>query len=106
MMLKTPEFERFWKFRPDSGKQEELDDGPGEQEYPVVLATERGNHAMGIFSPQQPSPGYEKAGYGRFRFKDQKVVKWNCVFRVRDPQRVAPGEYHFRMFVPVGESKT
>jgi len=96
------EFARFWKFEPGTGKLRELGDGPGEQERPVVFATEGGTFAMGIFSPDQPSPGYEKAGYGRFRFKDEKVVKWNCVFRVRSPKGIAPGEYRFRQFVAVG----
>lgn len=56
-----PEFGRFWKFRPDDGKLEELDDGPGEQQSPVVFATEDKKHAMGVFSPDQPSPGHEKS---------------------------------------------
>jgi hypothetical protein len=29
------------------------------------------------------------------------VVKWNCVFRIRDAQKIT-GEHHFRMFVAVG----
>lgn len=97
-----PEFGRFWRFLPSSGKLEELDDGPGEQPYPVVFANEAGTHAMGVFSPDQPSPGYEKAGYGRFRFQAEKVVKWNCVFRVRSAKGVAAGNYRYRLFVPVG----
>ena len=84
------EFGRFWRFLPDTGKLEELGDGPGEQGFPVVYATESGTHAMGVFSPDQPSPGYEKAGYGRFRFKAEKVVKWNCVFRLRTAKGSPP----------------
>ncbi len=53
-----------------------LDDGPGEQAFPVALATANGLHAMGVYSAE-PSPGY-----GRFRFKAERVNKWNCVFRV------------------------
>ena len=97
-----PEFGRFWKFQPESGKLEELDDSPGEQECPVIFATDSGIHAMGIFSPDQPARGYEKAGYGRFRFKTEKVVKWNCVFRVRSVKGIAQGEHRFRLFVAVG----
>ena len=100
-----PEFGRFWKFLPGSGKLKELDDGPGEQECPVVFATEGGTHAMGIFSPDQPSRGYEKAGYGRFRFKAEKVVKWNCVFRARSAKGISSGEHRFRLFVVVGTSE-
>ena len=96
------EFDRFWKFLPSSGELKELDDGPGEQPYPVVLATASGSHAMGVYSPDQPSPGFEKAGYGRFRFKAEKVNKWNCVFRVRDSGGIRPGAYRFRLFVVVG----
>jgi hypothetical protein len=97
-----PEFSQFWKFLPSTGQLRKLDDGPGEQEYPVVFATDDGPHAMGIFSPDQPSRGYEKAGYGRFRFQEEKVNKWNCVFRVRDGKGIAAGEYRFRLFAAVG----
>jgi hypothetical protein len=97
-----PEFSRFWTFRPESGKLQPLDDGPGEQQYPVVLATENGSHAMGVYSPDQPSKGFEQAGYGRFRFKAEKVVKWNCVFRERSEKGIAAGEHRFRVFVAVG----
>jgi hypothetical protein len=97
-----PEFSRFWKFRPDTGKLEELDDGPGEQEWPVVFATTSNGHAMGVFSPDQPSHGYEKMGYGRFRFREEKVVKWNCAFRARNETGINGGEHRFRMFVAVG----
>ncbi len=97
------EFSSFWKFNSQSGELEPLDDGPGEQATPVVLATESGSHAMGIFAPDQPSSGLERAGYGRFRFAAEKVVKWNCVFRVRRPEGIESGEYSFRNFVIVGD---
>jgi hypothetical protein len=97
-----PDFSRFETFDPKTGKLEPLEDGPGEQNRPVVFSTENGSHAMGIFSPDQPSQGYEGAGYGRFRFKAEKVVKWNCVFRVRDENGVKPGDYSYRMLMPIG----
>lgn len=96
------EFSRFWKFLPEGGNLVPLDDGPGEQRYPVVFSTIDGRHAMGVISPDQPSPGFEHAGYGRFRFQAEKVVKWNCVFRVRSPNEIEPGAYHYRLFVAVG----
>jgi hypothetical protein len=96
------EFERFWSLRLDTGKLAELDDGPGEQAFPVILATANGTHAMGVFSPDQPSSGYEKAGYGRFRFKAEKVVKWNCVFRRQSAKADLAGDYRFRVFVALG----
>lgn len=97
-----PEFERFRQYDVRNGQLHELDDGPGEQAWPVVFATPSGSHAMGVFSPDQPSRGYEEAGYGRFRFIAEKVVKWNCVFRLRDEKGIAPGDYRFRVFVAVG----
>jgi hypothetical protein len=97
-----PGFEKFFRYDPKKGELTPLDDGPGEQAHPVVFATKDGKHAMGVYSPEQPSKGYEKAGYGRFRFKNEKVVKWNCVFRVRDPDGVKAGEYRYQLYVVVG----
>ena len=91
-----PEFSRFWKFEQNSGKLRPLDDGPGEQEAPVVFATPSGSHAMGVYSPDHPQ------GYGRFRFKNEMVNKWNCVFRIRDPKGIKPGNYSYKVFVAVG----
>ncbi|HTL29838.1 MAG TPA: hypothetical protein VL282_11480 [Tepidisphaeraceae bacterium] len=92
------EFTHFWKYNPKTDKLETLDDGPGEQEYPVVISTEDAKHAMGVFAPDQMG----KPGYGRFRFKEDKVVKWNCVFRLRSPTKVTPGDHRYRVFVAVG----
>ncbi|MHC4880598.1 MAG: hypothetical protein ACYTGL_29455 [Planctomycetota bacterium] len=100
-------FSRFWRFNPTTQQFESLSDGPGEQNLPVVLATENGSHAMGVYSPQQPSPGYAQAGYGRWRFIPQRVVKWNCVFRLRDSENaIRSGDYSFRNFVIVGDLET
>lgn len=90
------EFSRFLAYDPAAGSVKPLSDGPGEQPLPVILATEAGGHAMGIYSPDQPS------GYGRFRFAAEKVVKWNCVFRVKRPEGIAAGEHAYRNFVAVG----
>jgi hypothetical protein len=96
-------FGTFRTFDPATGTLTPLSDGPGEQPLPVVLATADGSHAMGVFAPPgQATPGGRRAGYGRFRFEAEKVNKWNCVYRVRDPGGVAPGEYRYRMFVAVG----
>ncbi len=99
------EFRKFWSFDPKKGTVAPLDDGPGEQAFPVVFSTEDEKFAMGVYSPDQPSKGIEKAGYGRLYFKNENVVKWNCVFRVRNEKGIAPGEYRFRNFVVVGTLK-
>jgi hypothetical protein len=96
------EFSQFQTVNLETGKLSPLSDGPGEQSQPIVFSTKDGTHCMGIYSPQQPSPGFNNAGYGRWRFVSQNVVKWNCVFRVKDPNGVRPGDYSFRSFVVVG----
>lgn len=96
------EFESFLIYEPATARLRPLSDGPGEQQFPVVLSTRDGRYAMGVYSPQQPSPGYRNAGYGRFRFAAQRVVKWNCVFRVRAKDGIQPGQYRYQMFVPIG----
>jgi hypothetical protein len=88
-------FSRFWHFEPISQTLEPLTDGPGEQGDPVVLATEDGKHAMGIYSGERQSKGY-----GRFRFGPEHVVKWNCVFRVTNT--MPGGRYTYAMDVVVG----
>ncbi len=95
-------FSEFYRYDRKANRLVPLDAGPGEQADPVVLATPDAQFAMGIWSPDQPSPGFEQAGYGRFAFPRERVVKWNCVFRVRNPQGIATGRYHFRNRVIVG----
>jgi hypothetical protein len=87
------EFSRFLAYDPATRTTAALSDGPGEQPGPLILATESGSHALGIYSPDRPS------GYGRFRFAAEKVVKWNCVFREKP---AAPGDFTYRNFVLVG----
>lgn len=96
------EFEKFHKLDIATGTLSLLDDGPGEQSAPVVFSTADDAYAMGVYSPDQPSKGFEEAGYGRFRFAQEKVTKWNCVFRVRNEGGVAAGDYRYRMFLAVG----
>jgi hypothetical protein len=97
-----PEFERFWKFNPATREFEPLSDGPGEINAPVVFATADGRHAMGVFAPPPARAGTTGPTYGRWRFKAERVVKWNCVFRVQDTKGICPGDYSYRMLVPVG----
>jgi hypothetical protein len=95
-----PEFSDFHRFDRATGELAPLNDGPGEQEDPVVLATPDGRYAMGITTAGPPSEGVIGPGYGRFRFAAEKVVKWNCVFRVSGG--VGPGAHRFRLYVPLG----
>jgi hypothetical protein len=97
-----PEFEKFWQFNSKSGKLEPLSEGPREINDPVVLATADGLHAMGVYVPPQDRPAGTGPGYGRWKFKVEKVVKWNCVFRVQDPTKIRTGDYSYRLLVPIG----
>jgi hypothetical protein len=94
-----PEFGRFWHLLP-SGRLAPLDDGPGEQPFPVIFSTADGSHAMGVWGLPDGLAG--APGYGRFRFPRENVVKWNCVYRVQLPGGLPTGEQRFRMIVAVG----
>jgi len=74
----------------------------GEQRDPVVLSTHSGSHAMGVFTPDRSPAGQPAVGYGRFKFEHEKVVKWNCVFRLRQPEPIKPGDYSFQLYVVLG----
>jgi len=101
-----PAFAEFLQFNPQTGELGPLSDGPGEGPHPVVLAVPGGTHAMGIYAPPQPAPNTTGPGYGRWRFVAEKVVKWNCVFRVTNKNGIPAGEHSFRMFVIVGDLNT
>ena len=61
---------------------------------------------MGCVTPNLPmGAGWSGPGYGRFRFEAAKVVKWNTVFRLKNPKRIQSGSYSFRTFVVVGDLK-
>lgn len=96
------DFSAFWRFDPNERRLMPLDDGPGEQRDPVVLATSRGEYAMGILAAPAACPGITGPTYGRFRFARERVNKWNCVFRLKDSSGIAPGDYSFSMRVLVG----
>ncbi|MFO1477433.1 MAG: hypothetical protein U1F98_12355 [Verrucomicrobiota bacterium] len=98
------EFDTFWTFDAAAGTLAPLDAGPGEQPRPVVVSTRDGRYAMGIYSP--PDPRIPDRTYGRFKFDSEKVSKWNCVFRIHNPNGIAPGAYACRMQVIVGSLET
>jgi hypothetical protein len=74
----------------------------GEQRDPIVLSTPSGSHAMGVFTPERSPAGQPSVGYGRFQFDHDRVVKWNCVFRVRQSEPIKPGDYSFQLYVVIG----
>jgi hypothetical protein len=96
-----PEFSTFLGLRPD-GSLEELGPGPGEQLFPVILATADGEHAMGCWSPATSRTTGRPPTYGRFSFPDQKVVKWNCVVREADKAGLAAGAHPHLVYSAVG----
>lgn len=96
------EFQQFLRWNPEQKKLVPLDKQSGEQPFPVVLATEDGKHAMGVISLEEKSKSMIGPGYGRFSFLSDKVVKWNCVYRMQDKDGVRAGDYSFRMLVPFG----
>lgn len=96
------DFSQFWTFDIQTGERAKLDEGAGEQPQPLIAATGDGKYAMAAYSPQQPSKGYEKVGYGRARFDKEKVNKLSVVFRQRDEKGIAAGDQRFHNFVIVG----
>jgi hypothetical protein len=96
------EFETFWRFNPETRDLESLSDGPGEQPLPVILATANGSYAMGIICSGSP-PGMTGPGYGRFRFRAENVVKWDCVYRLHGAVHGIPAaDYSFKTCIVVG----
>ena len=96
------EFRTFWAFDAKAGRLVPLPPGQGEQAAPVVLSTADGKHAMGVYTPGTPGKGYAPVGYGRWAFERERVTKWNCVFRLRDPNGVPAGAYPFLCVAVVG----
>lgn len=82
-------FSKFYTLDPSTGAMNDLSDGPGEQNLPIIFATADGKHALGVWSPSGLT-------YGRWRFSD--CVKWNAVKRVTNPR----GTQRFRVFNVIG----
>jgi hypothetical protein len=98
-----PEFDQFQVFDPATGKLAPVDDGPGEQPLPLVFSTADGKYAMGVFSRAPEAPRDARGpSYGRWNMKKAfQVVKWNCVFRLQNPDGLS-GDYKCHVFVAVG----
>jgi hypothetical protein len=79
-----------------------VSDGPGEQTKPILFSTDDGRYAIGVYSPELPQAGWPHGGFGRWRFWD--TVKWNVVYRVKNPP---PGStYQFKQYIIVGDLQT
>ncbi len=89
-------------FEPKDGSLAALPRKNGEVLRPVVLATADGAQAMGVYSPTRPAGFRSGVGYGRFQFEPEKVVKWNCVFRLKEPAGAKAGDYPFQLYVVFG----
>jgi hypothetical protein len=96
------EFSEFWRVSAANGRLARLDDGPGEQSDPVILATKDGFFAMGAVSMGKPQWIESEPGYGRFRFTSENVVKWNVVYRHKKNPRLTEHKASFRVLVMVG----
>lgn len=95
-------FSSFWKLDLTRSTLTTLDDGPGEQSFPVVFSTSDGEHAMGAVSDGQPEGMLTPTGYGRFRFPVERVVKWNVVHRYRELPSIQRRRFSFRVLVFIG----
>jgi len=100
----APEFNNFYSFNPATCTITALaGDGP-EQGRPVIASTTGGTAAIGLWSPDLPSPGYTTVGYVRSNFATPEnpaasSVKLNAVYR-RD--NLAAGTYLQQTFAAVG----
>lgn len=96
-------FRRFHALSLVDGNLSDLDDGPGEQQHPVIVSTADGKYAMGALAVAAPvGESWSGPTYGRFAFDAQKVTKWNVVSRLRDRHTVPAGDYSFQVLVVVG----
>ncbi|RLS57684.1 MAG: hypothetical protein DWH94_06585 [Planctomycetota bacterium] len=96
------EFSSFHRLLPNDGSLEAIDAGPGEQAHPIVASTSDGRFAMGAWSPDKSRTNHQPCTYGRWHFAIDKVNKWNCVFREISDRGLDPGEYHYVIWVAVG----
>jgi hypothetical protein len=74
-------FDTFYVFNPTTSQIEPISDGPGEQQFPVVLSSADGTNALALYTPQPGALGLAGPGYGRWRFGNERVTKSNVVFR-------------------------
>ena len=96
-----PAFSLPLEFHPAQGRLLPMAPRTGEGPLPVVLSTPDGAHAMGVVAAERPA-GMRGPGYGSFTFAQERVVKWNCVFRLGSGQPIPPAEHAFHVLVVFG----
>lgn len=90
----NPEFSVIEGFDTKSGRLVDLSKNSGAQTKPVILSTENGDYAMGIYSPNLPQG---QRAYGRNKFPS--TTKMNCVFREKT---IAAKSYDYQCLLVVG----
>lgn len=98
-----PDFSKFAALNGLNSTWMPLDDGPGEQASPVVFCTPDERFALGVVLVGGGGKGYDGPGYGRFVFREEKVVKWNCVMRFRQTPAIEQRKHSFRVLMVVGD---
>lgn len=97
-----PEFDHFWTLDTATGGITAVDHGPAETPLPLIFSTPDGHYAMGAYSPGPAKPrDGQGPTYTRWSFKDARVVKWNCVYRLKNPKGLA-GDYKYQVYVAIG----
>jgi hypothetical protein len=86
-------FSQFWRLDPATGALAALNKSKGGGRDPLIIATPDGRFALGVYSAD---PGVR---YGYWRFGEERVSKWNCVFRASP---VAAGAHAFRCDAVLG----
>lgn len=99
----APEFNNFYSFNKADCKITLLSGASAEQGQPVIASTSGGYAAIGLWSPDLPSPGFPTVGYGRSIFATSlpiaSTVKLNAVYR---RSNLAAGTYLQQTFAAVG----
>lgn len=99
----APEFNFFHSFNPANCTITPLAGGGNEQGLPVIASTSGGTSAIGLWSPDLPSPGFPTVGYVRSVFATpvpaDSSVKLNAVYR---RSYLAAGTYVQQTFAAVG----
>ncbi len=71
---------------------------PGETAYPEVLSTPSGSHAMGVFIADCAADGNPPIGCDCFEFQRERLVHWNCVFRLASDIPLRSSERWFQVY--------